>query len=114
MSVVIALFNQAGGVGKSTLTINIGYHLAKSGCRVLLLDMDPQASLTIFTGLEPSDLERTVYDALMNEDPLPIHKDLHGMDLAPSNLNLCLAEQELVTADMRDTRLKDYPLGRSR
>ena len=107
MSVVIALFNQAGGVGKSTLTVNIGYHLADIGCKVLLIDMDPQASLTIFMGLEPSDLERTVYDALMHEYPMPIHTDLHGMDLAPSNLNLCLAEQELVTADMRDTRLKE-------
>lgn len=107
MSAVITLFNQAGGVGKSTLTINIGYHLSKSGCNVLLVDMDPQASLTIFMGLEPSDLEKTVYDGLMNEELLPIHKDLHGMDLAPSNLNLCLAEQELVTADMRDTRLKE-------
>jgi len=107
VSVVISLFNQAGGVGKSTLTVNIGYHLANIGCRVLLVDMDPQASLTIFMGLEPSDLEKTVYDALMKEDPLPVHKDLHGMDLAPSNLNLCLAEQELVTADMRDTRLKE-------
>ena len=107
MSVVISLFNQAGGVGKSTLTVNIGYHLADIGCRVLLVDMDPQASLTIFMGLEPSDLEKTVYDALMNEDAMPVHKNLHGMDLAPSNLNLCLAEQELVTADMRDTRLKE-------
>lgn len=107
MSVVITLFNQAGGVGKSTLTINIGYHLAEIGRKVLLLDMDPQASLTIFMGLEPSDLEQTIYGALMNEEPLPIHQDLHGMDLVPSNLNLCLAEQELVTADMRDTRLKE-------
>jgi chromosome partitioning protein len=107
VTAVITLFNQAGGVGKSTLTINIGYHLAELGCRVLLVDMDPQASLTIFMGLEPSDLDKTVYDALMNEEAMPIHHDIYGMALAPSNLNLCLAEQELVTADMRDTRLKE-------
>ena len=54
MAKVIALFNQSGGVGKSTLTMNLGYHLAKEQ-RVLLIDMDPQASLTLFMGLEPSN-----------------------------------------------------------
>lgn len=104
---IIAFFNQSGGVGKSTLTMNLGYHLATQGHRVLLVDMDPQASLTIFMGLEPSELEETVYDSMIQSTPLPLHFKIHQMDLAPANIHLCGAEMELVTADMRDVRLKD-------
>jgi chromosome partitioning protein len=54
MSKIIALFNQSGGVSKTSLTMNLGYHLAKRQQKVLLVDMDPQASLTAFMGLEPA------------------------------------------------------------
>jgi chromosome partitioning protein len=104
---VIAFFNQSGGVGKSSLTMNLGYHLAKKKQKVLLVDMDPQGSLTAFMGLEPSELDKTIYDAILAEEILPIHKDLHFMDLVPANINLSGAELELVTADMRDMRFKD-------
>jgi chromosome partitioning protein len=63
MSRIIAVFNQAGGVAKTTLTQNLGYHLAQLGHRVLLIDIDPQASLTIFMGLVPRELEQTVHNA---------------------------------------------------
>jgi chromosome partitioning protein len=112
MSRVIALFNQCGGVGKSTLTMNLGYHLQERSHRVLLIDMDPQASLTIFMGLEPEKLNSTVSDVLADEDAdeelseLPI-KGLHGLDLIPSSINLSATELALVNADMRDVRLKD-------
>ena len=107
MTRVIALFNQSGGVGKSTLTMNLGYHLAQRRQRVLLVDMDPQASLTAFMGLESSELEKTVYEAILLGEPLPIHKDIHNMDLAAANIDLSGAELELVVADMRDVRLKE-------
>lgn len=113
MSQVIALFNQCGGVGKSTLTMNLGYHLQERSHRVLLVDMDPQASLTIFMGLEQELLNLTVSDVLADEDSdeelseLPIHKGLHGLDLMPSSINLSATELSLVNADMRDVRLKD-------
>ncbi|MCC5664797.1 ParA family protein [Nostoc sp. CHAB 5784] len=107
MSKIIAVFNQSGGVSKTTLTMNLGYHLAQSKQKVLLVDMDPQGSLTAFMGLEPSDLDKTVYEAIIGEEPLPIHQNIHGMDLAPANINLSGAELELVIADMRDIRLKE-------
>jgi chromosome partitioning protein len=100
MGKVIALFNQAGGVGKSTLAMNLGYSLAQRKRRVLLVDMDPQSSLTTFMGLEPGTLERTIYNAIVPEEALPIHQKLHGMDLVPAQLKLSDAEQELVTAYM--------------
>lgn len=107
MTKVIAVFNQAGGVAKSTLTYNLGYHLAQKGHRVLLIDMDPQASLTIFMGLVPRELDKTVYNAVVEEQPLPIISGIHGMDLAPTNTTLSVAEMQLVQADMRDLRLKE-------
>lgn len=117
---IIALFNQAGGVGKTTLTQNLGYHLSQRGHRVLLIDLDPQASLTSFMGLEPADLPKTLYDALVSEnedepEPLPIHKNLYGIDLVPANLHLANAEQQLIFAHLREFRLKQvlepYRLG---
>ena len=104
---IIALFNQAGGVAKTTLTHNLGYHLAQRQHRVLLIDIDPQASLTKFMGLNPAELEKTVADAIIDEQPLPIHKNIDGMDLSPSNRILSTAEMQLVSAEMRDLRLKD-------
>ncbi len=104
---IIALFNQCGGVGKTSLTMNLGYHLAERKNRVLLVDIDPQASLTTFMGVEPANLEATVYQAVVGEEPLTIHKGIHNMDLAPSNINLCAAELELVSALMREMRLKN-------
>ena len=109
MTKVISLFNQAGGVAKSTTAQNLGYHLCLRRHRVLLVDIDPQASLTTFMGLEPADLEKTIYDALVGEDaePVPIHRDVHGMDLAPANILLANAEQELIFAELREFRLKE-------
>ena len=103
---VVSLFNQSGGVGKSTLAINISYLLAKRGYRVLAIDMDPQASLTIFMGLEPEDLETTIYNAICRGEPAQVHTDIHGINLIPSNIQLCGAELELVMADLRDFRLQ--------
>jgi len=92
MSTIISLFNQAGGVGKTTLTQNLGYHLSLRGHRVLLLDIDPQASLTSFMGIDAESLEKTPFDALINEEPLFILENIYGMDLAPTNINLSAAE----------------------
>jgi chromosome partitioning protein len=71
------------------------------------MDLDPQSSLTTFMGLEPLEIEKTLYDALLEDEALPLQKNLHGVDLAPANINLSGAELELVTADMREQRMKD-------
>lgn len=107
MSKVITLFNQSGGVAKTTLTLNLGYHLAKKRHRVLLVDMDPQASLTTFLGLDPVELSQTIYESVVGEESLPIHQKIHGCDVVPANINLSAAELELVSALMREMRLKD-------
>lgn len=60
-------------------------------------------------GLEPAELDKTIYDALMSEEdePIPIHRDLHGMELAPANILLANAELELIFAELREFRLKE-------
>ena len=61
MGKIYAIANQKGGVGKTTTTLNLGAALREMGKRVLLVDMDPQASLTVCLGLAPDDLETTIY-----------------------------------------------------
>lgn len=106
MSKVIAIFNQAGGVGKSTLVHNVGYHLSLSG-QVLLIDMDPQASLTNFMGLCSDDLDQTIYQSLVQDYSLPIHQNvLSQVSLIPSNIHLCSAEIEMSAEILRELKLK--------
>ena len=103
---IIAVFNQSGGVGKTTLTMNLGYQLALRNRRVLLVDIDPQASLTTFMGLEPYDLEQTIAESLLKDSPLPIHSDLHKMSLCPANIELSAAEVQLHSTLAREWKLK--------
>ncbi len=105
---IIALFNQSGGVAKTTLTQNLGYHLALKKRRVLLVDLDPQASLTTFMGLEPDELDRTIQQSIVDNKPLPIHSELiHGLALVPADINLAACEMQLASAIAREYRLKN-------
>ena len=72
MATVVAFFNMSGGVGKTTLTMNISHLLGEQHVNTLAIDMDPQASLTTFFGLDAYGLEATIFDSLMNRAPLPI------------------------------------------
>jgi len=65
-----AIANQKGGVAKTTSTINIGHALALKGKRVLLIDLDPQASLTVSLGFDPDSYEQTIYNVLKTETDL--------------------------------------------
>ena len=105
---IIAAFNQSGGAGKTTTVHNLGYHLAQKH-QVLLVDMDPQASLTTFMGIEPKELksEQTIYAAVTERAHLDIwHEPIHKMHLVPSNNALAGAELELVRDITTDNRQK--------
>lgn len=93
MARIIALVNQKGGVGKTTSTINIGAGLALKGKRVLLIDLDPQASLTMSLGQDASQSDRTAYEVLVGD--LDIQKaiiKLDGYDLVPCDARLLTIE----------------------
>lgn len=107
MTKVIAVFNQAGGVMKTSLTMNLGYQLHLKKQKTLLIDMDPQGSLTTFMGLEPHEIEQVVGNVIFDQEmPLPIQRDLHGMDLLPANISLSAVELQLASVMARETRLK--------
>jgi chromosome partitioning protein len=114
MAIITSIFNQAGGVAKSTLTLNLGYTLAQAQQKVLLVDFDPQGSLTVFLDLEPWSLSTTVYDTLMGnytgQASLVASLEsaivsVYGMDLLPANRRLGKAELELFAAMNRERKL---------
>jgi chromosome partitioning protein len=102
----IAVANQKGGVGKTTVAVNLAVGLAKAGERVLLIDLDPQANATFsLCGLK--ETEPTMYDVLTREVSLRniIASVGERIDLAPSNIDLAAAELELIGEMAREMRL---------
>ena len=113
---VMAVVNQKGGTAKTTTVENLGIGLARTGKKVLLVDVDPQASLTICLGYpKPDDLEMTLADmlsALINDQSVDISKGIlhqqEGVDLIPSNIAMAGLEVALVNAMNRERVLKQF------
>ncbi|MGQ0624496.1 MAG: ParA family protein [Sporichthyaceae bacterium] len=106
---VISMCNQKGGVGKTTSTINLGAAIAELGRRVLLVDFDPQGALSVGLGINPHELDLTLYNLLMERgvklDDVLLKTNVAGLDLLPCNIDLSAAEVQLVNEVAREQSL---------
>ena len=113
---VIAITNQKGGVGKTTTAVNLGVGMARQGKKVLLIDMDPQGSLTLSLGFrKPDDLYPTITDVMKNivdngeiTKDFPAQENSEGVFLMPANIELSGMEVRLVGEMSREQFLKSY------
>ncbi|HEY7089177.1 MAG TPA: ParA family protein [Tepidisphaeraceae bacterium] len=105
---IIALMNQKGGVGKTTTTVNLGAALAEMGCRVCLMDLDPQSHLTINYGVEPTAEITSLYNVLVEEKGLleAVHTIDDRLAIVPGSIDLAAAEIELVSVIGREMLLR--------
>lgn len=106
---IFAVANQKGGVGKTTTTVNLGACFAELGQRVLIVDLDPQANASTGLGLDPRQLEHSLYDVLLRDVPMedviePV--SVKNLFVAPASLDLAGAEIELVPTFSREGKLK--------
>ena len=109
MKRIIAVANQKGGVGKTTTSVNLAASLALSGSRVLLIDLDPQGNATMGSGVDKTEVERSIYDWLIDGVALEqvVERCQGGYTLVPANTDLTAAEVELMNMEGREYRLKD-------
>jgi chromosome partitioning protein len=105
MGIIISLLNHKGGVGKTTSAINIGAGMVELGRRVLLVDLDPQANLTLSLGVPRQP--NTIYEAVRGESPLVPYNVREGLDIVISTLDLSGAEMELINEAGREFILRE-------
>lgn len=106
----IAIFNQKGGVGKTTTNINLAACLALKGKKILVLDIDPQGNTTSGLGISKRYLDKTMYEVLIDEKIQPedaiLSTLMPNLDIIPASVELAGAEVELVHLESREKRLK--------
>ena len=109
MSRIFVVANQKGGVGKTSIAVNLSASLAHYGRRALLIDLDPQANATTGSGVDKSKCEKTVYGVLLGEYPMreAVHACEGNYDIVASNRELAGAEVELIAIERREYRLRD-------
>ena len=109
-AIVTAIVNQKGGVGKTTTTFNLGVALHRLGRRVLLVDLDPQAALSVSVGISVAHLTISVYQVLLDDTVEPLSVVLptsSGVDILPATIDLAAAEIELVNVTLRELVFRD-------
>ncbi len=106
---IIAMVNQKGGVGKTTSTVSLGAALAGYGRKVLLVDFDPQGAVAVSLGINPNELDLTIYNLLTQSDchvgDVIMSTDVEDLDLLPANIDLSAAEVQLVSEVGREHSL---------
>jgi len=107
---IISIANNKGGVGKTTTALNLAAELGKLNKNVLLVDLDPQASLTIYLKFDPVDFEKNAYHLITRKCPakeVVVRTDLENVDLIPSSIDLSVAEIEIITFINREYVLNE-------
>ncbi|MBR9762004.1 MAG: ParA family protein [Rhodobacteraceae bacterium] len=107
---IVAIANQKGGVGKTTTAINLGAALVEQGCRVLLIDFDPQGNASTGLGIEPEDRKNTTYELMLDDAPLNeiiMRSQIEDLDIVPATVDLSSADIELISNEKRSFLLHD-------
>ena len=109
MGKIISIFNQKGGVGKTTTTINLAAYIGSMGKKVLTVDIDPQGNTSSGLGIDKDKLEYSMYDVIMGMSPekVIVKTKVENLDILPSKVELAGAEIELTAKMSRETKVKD-------